>query len=83
MVNKREARAIERRIITNLREAIKKSGKTAEKVAYEAGITKQALSLILARKRRPMLTTMIHLAYGVEVPLSKLVETDDAKSDDL
>ena len=61
---------IEKQVIANIRKAIEKSGKSDIQIAYESGLGKGTISMIMNGKRSPGLRVLIRLAYGIECPLS-------------
>ena len=60
---------IERQVVDAIRRAIENSGKSAEKIAFEAGISKATLSQLLAQNHSPRLSTLIRLSYGLDRPI--------------
>jgi len=51
----------------------RKCGLSLEKLAYEVGISKGNLSDIENGKRDPRLSTLQHIAYGLEISVSALL----------
>ncbi len=57
-----------------LREFRKEAGKTQEQLALDAGLERTYISMLELCQRRPTLKTLIQLARGLGIPLSKLIE---------
>lgn len=56
----------------NLKRLLDSKGQTAEKLAFEAEISKSLLSNVLSLKKRAGLNTVEKLAEALEVPIADL-----------
>jgi transcriptional regulator with XRE-family HTH domain len=68
------ATKLHKAISRNIQAYLETQGKTAEKLAYEAGISKGLLSNILSLKKQPGLDTLQKLAQGLDVKVEDLVK---------
>jgi transcriptional regulator with XRE-family HTH domain len=60
-------------VAARLRRALKRQGKSAEKLAFEIGLSKAQMYFLLSGKRRVTLHTLERIAEGLEIKLRDLL----------
>lgn len=72
-MDKAKRNKLRKELGANISKIRKSKGITLEKLAYEMGLSKGNLSEIESGKKEPLALTLLLIAQGLEVPVSKLM----------
>jgi transcriptional regulator with XRE-family HTH domain len=70
---RKEIEGIYRKVAKRVSEKLKREDKSAEKLAFEIGLSKTQMYLFINGKRRMTLHTLERIAEGLEIPLKDLI----------
>ena len=69
----KQAEAKQKQVCQNIADLLEKSPKSLRTIAKETGLAHTTLSRIANGKEDPSIKTLYLIAYGLEVPLSRII----------